>query len=77
MSAHQMVCHLSDGFRTYMNLKALQPAPVGTPPALLRFVALWVPLPWPHGFKTLPELDHQAGGTQPVDLTGMPPFSAL
>ena len=31
-------------------------------------LALWVPIPWPHGFKTRPEMDPQQGGTPPVDF---------
>lgn len=66
MSAHQMVCHLSDGFRMYMNLKPVPPAAVAVPRGLMKFVALWVPIPWPHGFKAAPELDQEVGGTPPA-----------
>ena len=52
MSAHQMVCHLTDPY----------------PRSLLRWIALWAPIPWPKGFKTAPELDQQAGGTPPVEF---------
>jgi hypothetical protein len=66
MSAHQMVCHLSDGFRLYMSLKTALPVPVPYPRTLLKWAALWAPIPWPKGFKTAPELDQQAAGTTPV-----------
>ena len=68
MSAHEMVCHLTDGFRMYMGLKPVPPVPVPCPRALLKWVALWFPIPWPKGFKTAPELDQQAGGTPPVEF---------
>jgi len=67
MSARQMVCHLSDGFRMYMNLKPVQQVPFHAR-GLVRFVALYVPIPWPHGFRTVPELDQQVGGTPPVEF---------
>jgi hypothetical protein len=68
MSVHQMVCHLTDGFRMYMGLKPVRPVPVPYPRSLLKWIALWVPIPWPKGFKTAPELDQRAGGTPPVEF---------
>ena len=66
MSAHQMVCHLGDGFRMYMGLKPVSPLPVPYPRTLVKWVALWVPISWPKGFKTAPELDQQVGGAPPA-----------
>jgi Protein of unknown function (DUF1569) len=69
MSAHQMICHLSDGFRLYMGEKKVAPAGGMYPSKVLRWTALWAPMQWPHGFKTMPELDQQAGaGTPPVEF---------
>ena len=68
MSAHQMVCHLSDGYRMFMGERTVPPAPQRIPRALLKSVALWAPIPWPHGFKAAPELDQQIGGTPPAQF---------
>ena len=68
MSAHQMVCHLSDGFRMYMGLKPANPARLPYPRSVLKWIALWAPLPWPKGFKTVPEVDQQSGGTRPEEF---------
>jgi len=68
MNPHQMICHLSDGFRMYMGEKKVAPARTPVPRAVLRFVAIWVPLRWPKGFKSVPELDQQAGGTRPSEF---------
>jgi hypothetical protein len=68
MSPHQMICHLSDGFRMYMGLKPVPPTRVPYPRNLVKWIALWAPLPWPKGFKTVPELDQQAGGTPPEEF---------
>jgi hypothetical protein len=65
MSAHQMICHLTDGFRMYMSLKTARPLPVPYPRSVLKWAALWAPIPWPKRFKTAPELDQEAGGTAP------------
>jgi len=76
MSAHQMVCHLGDTFGSAMGLRN-ESSPVHwfPPPVLLRFVALWVPFPWPKGFKTVPEWDQHVRGTRPikfeVDMEGL------
>jgi hypothetical protein len=34
----------------------------------MKWAALWVPLPWPHGIKTRPEIDQQRGGTPPAEF---------
>jgi hypothetical protein len=69
MSAHNMICHLSDGFRLYMGEWPAKSAPVPAPRLLLKWIALWAPIPWPHGFKTAPELDQQGGGTPPAEFS--------
>jgi len=70
MTSQQMVCHLADGVRLYMNER-----PATAPPTwaiqrkVLKWVALWAPLPWPHGFKTMPELEQNGGsGTKPAEF---------
>jgi len=68
MSVQQMVCHLSDGFLLYMGEKRAHPVPTPAPRKLLKWLALWVPIPWPHGFKTFPELDQEVGGTPPAEF---------
>jgi uncharacterized protein DUF1569 len=68
MSAHQMICHLSDGLRMYMNEKTVAPVAVWYPRAAVQFVALWTPLPWPRGFSTAPEVDQLARGTPPAQF---------
>jgi len=51
MSAHQMVCHLADGFRLYMSLKTAYPVPLPYPRIFLKWTALWAPIPWPKGIQ--------------------------
>jgi hypothetical protein len=62
MSAPQMVCHLSDSFRGPMGERRLTLAPWFAR-KLAKWFALYVPLPWPKGFRTRPEMDQQIGGT--------------
>lgn len=69
MSAHQMICHLSDGFRLYMGEKHAEPLGGIYPSRVLRWISLWVPLRWPKGFQTMKELDQQGGGgTSPIEF---------
>jgi len=68
MSAHQMVCHLSDSFRASLKEKYISPSSAFLKRTLLKWVALWVPLQWPRGIKTRPEMDQRQGGTPPAEF---------
>lgn len=68
MSAHQMICHLSDSVRAPLGEKYTSPSTSFFKRTILKRLALWVPISWPHGFKTRPEIDQQQGGTPPVDF---------
>ena len=68
MSAHQMICHLSDSLRSALNEKYISPSTSLFKRTVIKPLALWAPIRWPHGFKTRPEMDQQQGGTQPVDF---------
>lgn len=67
MSPHQAVCHLSDGFRVVLGEKTAAPRTNLFSP-VLRMVALYVPLQWPHGVQTLPEVEQGIGGTPPTEF---------
>jgi Protein of unknown function (DUF1569) len=71
MTPHEMVCHLSDSFLLAMGEKAASPAsrkelPAPLPRGFLKWFALQVPLPWPQGVPTRPEMDPQRLGTRPT-----------
>ncbi len=68
MSAHQMICHLSDALRSALGERHFSPANSLFMRTILKPLALWVPVRWPHGFKTRPEMDQQQGGTSPVNF---------
>ena len=68
MSVHQMVCHLTDAMRY-----ALGERPTGIKSGFLestfmKWFALRVPLPWPKGTPTGPEMEQGKGGTMPVEF---------
>jgi len=68
MSAHQMVCHVADTFRMVLGEKVVSCAPSLLGRTVVKCVALYVPLPWPAGILTSPEIDQERGGTRPVEF---------
>jgi len=68
MSAHQMICHLSDSFRAALGEKQISSSSTLFKRTIYKWAALWMPLQWPHGIKTRPEMDQQQSGTQPVEF---------
>lgn len=68
MTAHQMVCHLTDAFLGVMGEKKTADASSVFTRSLLKWVALYGPGKWPPGIRTSPEMDQEIGGTKPVDF---------
>src|SRR6266478_1559450 len=54
MSAHQMICHLSDSFRAALGEKRISQSTTLFKRTIYKWVALWLPFHWPHGIKTRP-----------------------
>jgi hypothetical protein len=68
MSAHQMVCHLADSFRGVMGERPLSMMPGNFGRGVMKWVALYSGIPWPHGLKTMPEVDQLIGGSRPAEF---------
>jgi hypothetical protein len=69
MNAAQMICHLNDSFLCAMGERPVPIDPKFRARRLAKWVALRAPFRWPHGVKTRPEIDQQAGGgTPPADF---------
>jgi hypothetical protein len=68
MSAHQMVCHLSDSVRVATGQRAVSHATGPLQRTVVKWLALYLPLPWPGGILTRPEIDQELGGTAPIDF---------
>ncbi len=68
MTAPQMICHLNDSFRAALGEKYVSPGTSFLKRTVMKNWALWVPLPWPHGTKTRPEVDAEQGGTRPQEF---------
>jgi hypothetical protein len=65
MSPHQMVCHLSDAFRMATGAKHVSAATSPLQRTVVKWLALYAPLPWRAGILTRPEIDQEGGGTRP------------
>jgi hypothetical protein len=70
MTVHQMVCHCSDAYRMAMGELPVSEGSYPVPRVLVKWIALYVPLPWPPGrISTRPEIDQACGaGTRPADF---------
>jgi Protein of unknown function (DUF1569) len=68
MTPHQMLCHLNDSFKGVIGEKELTLKVNIFGKTIVKWFALYLPLPWPKGLKTLPEMDQQLGGTPPKDF---------
>jgi hypothetical protein len=65
MSAHQMICHLSDACRMALGEKHVSVASGPLPRTLWKWFALYLPVRWPPGILTRPEIDQLTAGTSP------------
>jgi len=70
MSAHQMICHVGDALGMACGEKTVSPAGGVLQQTIVKWMALYVPMPWPAGILTRPEIDQEAGGTKPADFAG-------
>lgn len=67
MNANQMLCHLSDAFKSVMGERMFEAKHRLVQQTLMKWLALYVPVPWPKGqIKTMPEIDQEIAGTKPT-----------
>jgi hypothetical protein len=73
MTAPQMICHLADSFRVVIgekpwSLERISVTPIPMPDWLMKWVAFEMPMRWPRGTPTRPEVDSEKGGTPPAEF---------
>ena len=66
MTAHQMICHLSDACRMALGQKTVSETALPLPRPLVKWIALYLPLRWRAGNMTRPEIDQHCDGTRPT-----------
>jgi len=65
LAAGEMLCHLADATASVLGRPGT--GPTGTR-WLVRWLALYAPIPWPRGVKTPAHVDPKLGGTRPGDF---------
>ena len=68
MTPLEMVCHLADAYRHAMGEIAASPVDTLFSRNVVKRVALWLPVRWPPGYPTRPEVDPQRAGRNPGDF---------
>jgi uncharacterized protein DUF1569 len=68
MSAHQMICHLSDAFRMGMGERPVSRVGGVLHRTILKWAVLYGPVRWPRGIVTVSEIDQELDGTKPVEF---------
>lgn len=68
MSAHGMLCHCTDSFRCGLGEREVSSAEGVLQRTLMKWFALYFPMPWPKGVPTRPEVEPGVGGSPPVDF---------
>jgi len=67
MTAHQMICHLSDGYRMSSGQRAGRAVDTILSRSVVRFIAIHTPMTWPKDAQTVEEADQERGGTRPTE----------
>ena len=65
MTSGEMLCHLADAYECALGRRTAMPVDNLLQRTLVKFVALRLPMQWPHGIPTRPEFDPQRAGTKP------------
>jgi len=64
-----MVCHLADALRMAVGEKPVRDRSTRFNRTIVKWIALYAPLPWPGGrIPTCAEIDQEGGGTKPSDF---------
>ena len=68
MTAHHMICHLSDSFLLPLGERQASMATGIFQRTVMKWGALWFPMPWPKDLRTRPEMEQGRGGTAPIEF---------
>ena len=62
LTPHEMLCHLADASASILGRPG---GTAGRPRLLVKWLALYTPLPWPRGLGTPASVDPRKGGSRP------------
>jgi hypothetical protein len=65
LTAHEMLCHLGDAAEMVLRVRPrVKPIPRRRR-LIVKWLGLWTPIRWPHGWPTNPQHDPRVYGTRP------------
>lgn len=68
MTSNQMFCHLADSFGGVMGERPMELRVTFAARTVMKWFALYAPLPWPKGIKTGKFADQHRSGTPPAEF---------
>ena len=68
MTPPEAVCHLTDSFEAVMGNRDVSVKSGWFERSIMKWGALYAPVPWPKGVPTRPEVEQGVGGTPPGDF---------
>ncbi|MGH7497554.1 MAG: DinB family protein [Gemmatimonadales bacterium] len=69
LTAGEMLCHLGDAHESVLGTRiAPGPPPLAGSHPMLKWLVLYVPVPWPKGVQTRPGVNPRIAGTQPGEF---------
>ena len=69
MTPHEAICHLTDSLKALTGERAMTyPKSSAFQQTIMRWAALYLPVPWTQGVKTAPETDQKLQGTPPLEF---------
>ena len=68
MTVHEAVCHVNDSYLVPLGERTMTPAPTYMPRSVYKRLALYMPMQWPKGVQTRPEVEQGKGGTPPAEF---------
>jgi len=70
LTPHEMLCHFGDATAMVLGGRPRREPVRRRRRHVVRWLGLWVPIPWPHGWPPNPLHDPRADGTKPSEFAG-------
>lgn len=68
LTAHEMLCHLGDAAEMVLGTRPRKrPVPLRRR-RIAKWLGVWMPFRWPHGWRTNPHHDPRVDGTRPSEF---------
>jgi hypothetical protein len=68
LTAPEMIVHCTICLEAGLGIRHVSPVDTFVQRHVVKYIALYAPMPWPPGFKTRPEMDAQRNGNRPGEF---------